>query len=55
MPEGHLQDLIDIQNDVRLAFQWDYADDVESASQMDLAFDNEAPFGITDWSFQGRC
>ena len=51
MPEGRLQDLIDIQNDVRMAFQWDYAEDVESANQMRLAFDSLNPFGIENWNF----
>lgn len=54
MPEGRLQDLIDIQNDVRMAFQWDYAEDAESANQMSLAFDSLNPFGIENWNFNGR-
>ena len=54
MPEGRLQDLIDIQNEVRLAFGWEYADDFESANQMSLAFDHDVPFGNVDWNFQGR-
>jgi len=54
MSEGRLQDLIDIQNEVRLAFGWEYTDDFESANQMSLTFDHDAPFGNIDWNIQGR-
>ena len=54
MSDGHLQDLIDIQNEVRQAFKWEYDDDLHSADKMNLAFEGEAPFGVAYWNNRGR-
>jgi uncharacterized Rossmann fold enzyme len=54
MSDGQLQGLIDIQNEVRLAFGWNYTDDYESAKQLSLAFEGDAPFGVDKWNQQAR-
>ena len=52
MSDGQLQGLIDIQNEVRLAFGWNYTDDYDSAKQLSLAFEGDAPFGVNKWNHQ---
>mgnify|MGYP006130581265 CR=1 FL=1 len=54
MPDGRLQRLIGFQDEVRLAFEWDYSDDLDSAKSMESIFSQASPYGIESWSEKSR-
>ena len=54
MSGGRLKRLIGFQDEVRLAFNWDYSDDLESAKTMESAFGKDLPFGVEHWDLNSR-
>ena len=54
MDEDLLAEMVRIQDDVRVAFGWDYRDDLNSARAMALAFQADSPYGVPHWTSQGR-
>ena len=54
MPDSRLQRLIGFQDDVRLAFEWNYSDDLDSAKSMESVFSQASPYGVESWSENSR-
>ena len=54
MSEDRLNVLTDFQHQVRSAFNWDYQDDLTSATEMADAFSKQPPYGVKKWSDSNR-